>query len=411
MNLRTILFPFTLLLMSCSREFTPVQPILPPAMVRPLSWQEQKLVTNSNDFGFKVFQQILLQEESTNTFISPLSIALALAMAYNGAAEETEVAMRTTLGFDGLSRDDLNRSFLSLCELLINLDPKVIFEIANSFWYRQEVPIETAFISRNQQYYHAEINPLNFSDPTAIHTINQWVNHKTHGKIPTIIDRINPLDIMYLINAIYFKGTWTFQFDPKDTHKDYFYPQPNQAKVCDMMIQTNDFLYYEDEQWQVVDLPYGGGYFAATFILPKTNELSLFQKIDAAFWSQLQRKWTFSKGTIIMPKFKTEYKITLNRILQNLGMEIAFDPFRANFSEACKSVSLYISEVLHKTFLQMEEEGTEAAAVTAVTLGTTSAGGNQGFIMILNRPFVIIIHDRQSHSILFIGTIHKPVWS
>jgi len=402
---------FTLFSASCTREWSPleVKNQNPP---RAVTTQETTLVTGANSFGFDLFQQVISGQRDGNVFISPLSAALALAMTYNGAAGETEAAMRETLGFAGLSREDLNVSFQSLIELLLSLDDRVLLDIAQSIWYRTGLPVETDFIVRNQTYYDALVRSLDFSSPAAVLTINDWVAQKTHQRIPEIIQEIDPLTMMILINAVYFKGDWTYQFDPKSTREDWFNIDDSQRIKVDMMAQDNDFEYFATDQFQAVDLPYGDGHFALTILLPRSNDLSaLLQQFNAENWGAWQDRFASTEGTLRMPKFKLNYEVHLIPMLSAMGMAIAFDPHRADFSGICPTMPLSITDVLQKTFLQVDEKGTEAAAVTVVVVGATSIGGPGRFYMEVNHPFLIVLHDRHSHSILFAGRIDHPAWN
>ena len=182
--------------------------------VRELTDFEKRLVEADNTFGFKLFKEINKQDVNKNLFISPLSVSMALGMTLNGANNETQEAMENTLEFHNMTTDDINQSYKSLIQLLRNLDSKVIFQIANSIWYRQGMVFEQAFIDRNKSYFDAVVRALDFNDPGSADIINAWVDDNTHGKITEIVDKpIDPLTVMFLINAIYFKGTWTYEFD------------------------------------------------------------------------------------------------------------------------------------------------------------------------------------------------------
>jgi serine protease inhibitor len=245
----------------------PYKPVI--GLPRDLTPAESQLITSDNAFGFKLFRAINDAEAEKNVFISPLSVSMALGMTYNGAAGETEAAMRDVLELGGMSLTAINESYQSLIKLLTGLDPKVVFQIANSIWYKQELPFEKDFLDINSKYFDAEVAGLDFSDLKSVDTINDWVDDKTRGKIERILDEINPLAVMFLINAIYFKGTWTYEFDKNETKNDQFTLMDGSTVPCRMMKQEGDFLYYATEDFQAIDLPYGEEEFSMTVILPR----------------------------------------------------------------------------------------------------------------------------------------------
>ena len=396
--------------LGCSREFTPTGPGKnPPA--RPLTTQEKILAQSSNTFGWNLFQNLSREEGLKNSFISPLSVTLALAMAYNGAGGETETAMRTTLGFPDLSRAEMNTALSGLAELLTSLDNRVQFRIANSIWYRQELQIETSFVESNQLYYQATIQPLDFNSAEAIVTVNAWASQNTNGRIPRVIDRIDPDLMMLLLNAIYFKGDWADKFDADETQEEPFILADSTQTTCLMMRQSATMAYFENELFQAVDLPYGDGNFSLAVFLPKTDLADLTQHLNASSWQEWHARFFQQKGTLMLPKFRLSYETALNQTLKSMGMAVAFDDQHADFSGISRNLKLFISYVKHCSFLQLDEEGTEAAAVTVVGVGTTSIGEPTGFLMQVNRPFLMIIHDHHSETALFIGRIFHPEWS
>jgi serpin B len=380
---------------------------IPP---RPLTSTEKILVASDNSFGFKLFASINAGETGKSVFISPLSVSMALGMTLNGANGSTRDAMVQTLEFSGMSQTEINASYKSLIDLLTHLDPKVKFQIANSIWHRPELNVEQAFKDVNRQSFNAEVNSINFNDAGAARTINDWVDKNTNGKIKAIVPDPIPAEmVMYLINAIYFKGTWTYKFDPNLTHDDLFTLVNGSTTSCKMMSQKITANYFAETGMQAVELPYGDSGFSMTILLPSAGK-----NIDEFAAQLTQQQWTtwsgkFSKveGDIFLPKFTFEYDKTLNDMLKSMGMTVAFSRQDANFTNIDKRGGLYISEVRHKTFVQVDEEGTEAAAVTSVGVGATSVGGNT-FRMKVDHPFVFLIRDNSSGTILFIGKIVEP---
>jgi serine protease inhibitor len=378
---------------------------------RPLTSLEKSLVASDNAFGFSLLTAVNRDETGRNLFVSPVSVSMALGMTMNGARGTTKDAMAQALEFNGLSQTDINSSYKSLIALLTNIDPKVTFQIANSIWHRPELNVEQSFKDVNKTFFDAEINSLNFSNPTAAKTINGWVDQNTHGKIKEIVpDPIADNLVMFLINAMYFKGTWTYRFDSTKTQNDFFTAADGTRKSCRMMVQGGTFSYFADDQLQAIDMPYGSAGFSATVLLPKTgtNIESFTSGLTQQQWNTLIGHLVRKKGEIQIPKFKLEYKKKLNDMLIAMGMGIAFKPDEADFRDIDKRGNLFISEVMHKTFVQVDEEGTEAAAVTSVGVGTTSVGPSDTFFMRVDRPFLFVIREHQSGTILFIGKIVDP---
>jgi serpin B len=335
---------------------------------------------------------------------------MALGMTMNGADSSTYAAMRQTLGFEGLSEEEINEAYKSLITLLMQADPKVIFEIANSIWYRDQFTINPLFIETNRAYFDATILPKNFNDPATVKAINDWVSDKTHGKITEIIDEIDPMTLMFLINAIYFKGTWQYEFEEDKTVEAPFYLIDGQTNTCQLMQIEGDFNYYADETVQIIDLPYGDGNFSMTVSLPYTtkNPEEFIAGLDLLKWQNYIEKLDTTNVFLELPKFKLEYKLTLNAVLKKLGMGVAFEAGQADFSRIVDDVDLFISKVLHKTFVQVDEEGTEAAAVTVVQVSYTSIEPPARPAMRVDRPFMFVLRERQSDTILFMGKILNP---
>ena len=376
--------------------------------MRELTTSEKQIVTSADNFTLKVFKNIAGYESGKNVFISPLSISMALGMTLNGADGSTYEAMRNTLSLSGITQQEINESYQSLTQLLTKIDSKVIMQIANSIWYRNTIPVKPDFIETNKKYFKAVINPMNFSDPATVNTINNWVKESTNGKIDKIVEQIDPQTIMYLINAIYFKGTWQYQFDKSKTMDDYFKKGSGELVQCRMMNLETDFYTSSNDTFTILDLPYGKGNFSMTILLPaKDKDLKdVINTLTNATWNSSINNLNKMKKQLYMPKFKMEYKIKLNETLKALGMELAFDPYNANFKKIYEGVgNAYISEVDHKTFVDVNEEGTEAAAVTSVTVGVTSIPDN---VIRLDRPFIFIIREKNSNCILFIGKLEDP---
>jgi serine protease inhibitor len=377
-----------------------------------LTKKSLELIASDNLFGLDFFQKVIAGDNSDNILVSPLSVALALGMTYNGAGGMTKDAMKEALKLGGMTDEEINISYKSIIDQLLKLDPKVILNIANSIWYKLNFPVQNEFIDLNKEYYYAEVNELDFAAPDAKDIINGWVNEKTKGLIPSIIDNIPQEAVMYLINAIYFKGIWMYEFDPDDTREQDFYPENGTTQKVDMMQMEGDLLYTSNDLFDAVSLPYGDGQFNMFILLPKPGNTT--GDIVAELSNDNWNTWINSLGTqkvvVKLPKFKFEFFRLLNDDLTDMGMGVAFDQDNADFSGINPERELYISRVLHKTFIDVNEEGTEAAAVTAVEIGETSYNPDEPIVRYFtaDHPFLFAIRENSSGTILFMGRVNLP---
>lgn len=373
---------------------------------------DSRLVSANTRFALRLYNEVLKHNSGKNVFISGPSVAIALAMTYNGADAETKQAMARALEIHGVSAEEANQAFRDLNAALANPDPKVQLQIANSLWGRQGVNFKPDFIQRTRDYYNAEVTELNFNDPSAPQRINSWVSDKTKGKIDKIIDQISPDAILFLINAIYFKGKWSDEFEKAKTKDDTFTLADGREKKHPMMNQSGEYKYFARESFQAVSLPYGGKRVSMYVFLPsKGATLAEFHKsLTPENWESWMKEFVQTPGDIALPRFKTEFEAELNDALKALGMGVAFDPSRANFSRMAQMAeNIYISKVKHKTFVEVNEEGTEAAAVTSTEMRTTSVQmPRERFRMTVDRPFFFAIRDNQTGAVLFMGSILDP---
>ncbi len=369
-----------------------------------------ELVPTINDFGFRIFPVLAQSPVKDNVFISPYSIATALKMTYNGAGTETREAMARCLGISEIPVAQLNAGEQMLAERLMNIDPKVELIIANSLWARKEITFNRKFLDVNRNFYRAEITALEFEDPNTADKINNWVKNKTRGKINKIVDRIKPEAVLFLINAIYFKGKWQNQFDQQDTRDDDFYLTDGMRQQVKMMRQSARFNYLETDDFQAVELPYGNGRTSMFIFLPReTVGLDGFLKrLTLDNWQVWLSLFVSREGELLLPRFKMEYKTSLNDALTQLGMGIAFDLERADFSLMGTGQRRFaIGDVKHKSFVEVNEEGTEAAAVTSVEMVLAAVPQNR-FRMVVNRPFFFLIRDNEMGTVLFLGAVVNP---
>ncbi len=383
--------------------------ILPDPKPINLTEKAQALVSADNRFGLELFKK--LTDTATaehNIIISPLSVSQALSMTYNGAAGDTKTAFDNTLHFENMTLDDVNISSGELISALLTVDPKVTINIANSIWYKNGFEVKNDFVQRNKTYYNAQIRALDFSSGQSVNTINNWVSENTKGHITKIVEQLNPLDRMLLINAIYFKGNWRNMFHKDETASKPFYLENGQTVYVDMMHTTGKYSYYENNLLEVLEMPYGRGNYSMAVLLPKSGYKvkDIIDTLSAESWQQWQyESYGVNDVPLYFPKFKFAYEQSLVNTLKALGMEIAFGD-NADFSGINDKEPLKISNVLHKAYIKVDEEGTEAAAVTSVTVGTTSVGPGEPFNV--DHPFVFIIKEKYTKAILFAGVVANP---
>jgi serpin B len=372
---------------------------------------EKSLVEANTRFAFKLFAQLAQQERGKNIFISPTSVFLALAMVYNGAAGETQRGMTDALGLTGLSLDTVNRTGAELLRSLRSIDPQVRLVVANSLWGRQGITFDREFLRRCHEFYAAEIETLDFADPRALAAINGWVRKHTNGKIEKILDQINRDILLVLLNAIYFKGDWQTAFDERLTSDQPFMLTNDGRKMVPMMRRSGTWSFFSDGLLAGISMPYGSGRLQMDLFLPDDQDSleSLLGRLNVTNWSSWLSRFRRADGTLMMPRFKLEYETQLNHVLVALGMERAFDGRRADFSGISQTGPLVIDEVKHKSYVEVNEEGTEAAAVTAVGVRVTGlVMQERRFTMVVDHPFFFTIRDNQSGVILFMGAIVEP---
>jgi len=378
---------------------------------RALSSGEQALIGASNVFGFNLLRELDRTRADANIVMSPLSASMALGMTMNGASGQTFDEMRSTLGFGTPPSAEINASYRSLIDMLRALDRTVDVRIANAIWYRDGFPFETSFLDESKQFFDAKVAPLDFAAAGAVPTINDWVKASTNGKIANIVDGPIPADVvMYLINAIYFNGSWTTRFDKSLTKPDQFTTFDGSTAPIAMMRRTDTTRVAETADAQVVELPYGGDAFAMTIILPKPGGSigGLIASLSSDTWDATVAAATPQEIELYMPKFSLSWEALLNDPLQSLGMRLAFQGDVADFTRMSRAAGnrLYISKVKQKSFVDVHEEGTEAAAATSVEISVTCTCGPR--VIRIDRPFVFAIRERLSGTILFLGKIVRP---
>lgn len=362
------------------------------------------------DFSFDFFKALQTETPAgDNLFVSPLSLHIALGMLVNGATNTTKTEILKALKAEGVSLEDLNSSYKKLLDELPKADPKVKLALANAIWYKNDFPVEPAFLSAMKNHFNAQVTGLPFS-PSDVAIINKWASDNTNAKITKVLERLDPDLVMLLMNALYFKGDWTTKFDSKKTLDDNFYLEKGGTSTVKMMNQTDTFHYASLADYDALQLPYGNGQFRATLLLPKNTQTigSLMNNFSIEKWNVLQNSLHSTNVIVGLPKFKLEQKFKLNGTLQKMGMVQAFDPVKAELKGINKTAPLYVSFVQQDTYVAVDEVGTEAAAVTTVGVGLTSAGPGNTPSFICNRPFAFIISEATSNTILFMGRIMSP---
>ena len=376
-----------------------------------LHLKSAEIIEADKAFGFELFCEVYSLSEEDNLMISPLSVSYALGMTYNGAAGTTLEAFRDVLHFNDLTNQEVNESYKDLMGQLVTLDNQVEFSIANSIWYRLGFEVLSEFISTNQEYFDAAVEEIDFSDPQTVEIINQWIEDKTNHMIKDMLDFI-PVDaVMYLINAIYFNAQWKYEFDKNETHEDNFMLADGSRHLTDFMIVNSDFYYTSNEDFRAVELPYGDSAFSMVVMLPSGEKTvsDLVANLDVEHWDSWFENSGMTNVQVELPKFKYGFKSLLNDPLSNLGLGVAFTD-AADFTRISPLGGLFISRVIHQTFIDVQEEGTEAAAATIVEISYTSAGGGP-LIFKVNKPFLYLIKENSTGAIIFIGKVGKPDYS
>ncbi len=364
-----------------------------------------------NEFALELTVQLGRQDAGQNVFLSPANVAIALAMTANGARGETLRSMLSALNLNTLDLETVNSNFAALQALLVRDEPGATIAIANALWARAGIAFNADFLQRTQGFYDARIEALDFDQPDAPKTINEWVRRQTNDKIPAVVERIPEEIILLLMSAIYFNGKWETPFNPEFTQDRPFYLPNGTTKELPTMYRSDDFEYLKGDGFQAVRLPYAGGGVRTVIILPDADRTlaQLTDQLSIENWESWREQFSVKEGQLYLPRFTTRYDKQLNQALSAMGMTEAFDDGRADFS-GMRPVppALFISQVRHVAYVDVNEAGTEAAAVTSVEMGITSAMPTETFLMQVDRPFFFAIEETSTGSILFTGLITEP---
>lgn len=384
---------------------TPFEP------VRPFTTAEQQVAAASTGFGLELLREVNAAETAKpNLIISPLSASLALGMTENGADGTTLEAMRRTLGFGDLSQAEVNAAYRGLIAQLRARDPKVEFTLANSVWYKQGFPVLPSFIDTVRQAFGAEIRALDFSDPASPAVISGWAEQQTNGRIKDLVKQIAPDEVMFLVNAVYFKAPWSAPFLKDMTRNAPFTRLDGSAVSVPTMSADDDYRVLLSGDVHAVELLYGDSAFSMVLLAPAPGQPldRALARLEPQRWSALLDSMRVGRVMLFLPKFTFDYEKRLNDALTRMGMGIAFDQDRANFGRIADLTTLwgnlYISRVDQKAFITLDEYGTEAAAATSVGIGLTSLPPTIRF----DRPFLFVMRERSSGAILFAGRVGDP---
>jgi serine protease inhibitor len=373
---------------------------------------DPSLVSANTGFAVRLLRELQSSQRGSNVFISPLSVSVALTMAYDGAGTTTKDAIAQTLGIEGMSDEEINAGYLNLLGSLTKADESVALRIGDSVWIKDSFApsVKKTFTDALSKYYLSEVYTSPFDGKT-VTDVNSWVSKATNGKITKMVDNIDSGTVMFLINAIYFKGDWVDKFEESQTHKADFTTTDGSTVQVDMMAREGSYAFYDGENVKIARIPYGRDKIAMYVFLPAEGS-SLEEFISGLTGDSLNNYFSqlfVNKLDLQMPKLKLEYgKVDLKDALTSMGMGVAFDHGAADFG-GIADVSpdrLYIQFVDHKAVVEVNEQGTEAAAVTNVGIGVTSAPVTTPFVV--DRPYMFVIRDDRSGSILFSGLISDP---
>ena len=372
-----------------------------------------------NGFGFHLLNAVQNTTPQTNVVLSPVSAALDLSMVLNGADGKTRQEMFTALSLDGAELDAVNTANAQLMKVLRTPSQNITLSIADSLWVdSRRATLRPEYAQRLQTSYEAEIADLDFGHSSALSRINGWASRETHEKIPKIVDRLDPADILLLLNAVYFKGQWQHQFDKAQTQQRDFALADGTSKQVWRMAQSGRFEYFETPDVQAIRLPFGNGDLVMDVLLPaKSSSLEALEtELTPELWAVWRSHYTARQGSVELPRFELKSRYRLNAPLQTLGMRRAFDSHAAELTgmfepvgDRARAKPFFISVVLQSTYWKVDEEGSEAAAVTSIGVRAAAMTRPEPpFRMIVDRPYLCTIEDRRSGVLLFVGAIYDP---
>lgn len=356
----------------------------------------------SDAFALDLYARMADSQPGQNGAISPLSASLALSLLCTGAQGQTADEITEALGFD-CSASEVSSFYSGLMTQLLKADPSTTLETANSIWAGRTAGLKRNFIRSSRKYFDAQIRNVDFESPGTTGQINSWCSDKTHGRIPSIIDKVDPKTVVAMINALYFDGRWRNGFD--ESHPGTFRCADGGTTQAEMMTNTVSCRYSEDELFRMVELEYGNGAFVMDIILGADDNPENFGQavscLTASEWENLSSGLHTGRVHVELPSFRMECEYDLIPYLRALGIERAFSA-GADFSGISK-MPLHVSQTIQKTFIDVNRKGTEAAAVTYIGIKLTSAGPADTVRFVADRPFIFILREVGTGAILFIG--------
>lgn len=376
----------------------------PPA--RAATGGSARLTKANNGFGFRLLRRIVGREAAGNAFISPASLGLGLEMAYDGSRGKTQQAMAGTLGLGRMTPAEVRTQAASLLTALSSGDGKVRLAVADALWARAGVRFRQRFVQEMARSFGARVTTADFNSPATIEAINSWVSCATRGTIGRIVDSFSRDEVMLLLNALYFRGDWSTPFPSANTRPGTFSVASGGTVNVPMMANTAAFAYSEGAGYQAIALPYGDGRFSMKIVLPRpgVTAATLLGRLTPATWQSWTGSMTTTEVALKVPRFTIRNDRLLNGDLSAMGMAVAFHR-GANFTGICERCLL--SRVIHKTYLQVDEKGTTASAVTGIVVGITAVPANRA-VMTVDRPFILGLEDRQTGTLLFAGVVNDP---
>lgn len=373
---------------------------------------DDKIAASINEIGIDVLKDVSQDSNEDNVIISPLSLSVVLALLSNGAEKDTKKEIEALINPHGLTTDQLNNQYSLILNIINSLgyeeDNKraMLAHIANSMWISRNFPLEEKFVEDGNMYYDTEIYDVNFSSRKTISEINKWIRDKTNGRIDNYLESIEPETVMYIFNSLYFNGKWQNKFNKKNTKKESFYLKDDSKVKVDMMNAERQMLCYEDEEITAGRLSYYG--CSMEIVIPKGN---IDEYISNLNYSELEDKlkgFEYIKAKIKLPKFQYEAKYSLNETLKMMGVNKAFDNEEADFEGITKQDILYVDDVSQKCFISVDEEGTEAAALTSVAICGSGMPPEKNIELYADRPFIYFIKHNGTGAIMFAGVVYKP---
>lgn len=375
-----------------------------------LTRAEQEMTDLGTDFAFRFFRQVCETETAKpNLFVSPLSASLCLSMITNGAAGNTMTEMKDVLGFSDYSVEDMNSYNQKLVSALLDLDNTTRLGIANSIWIKQGFGVYDTFVDVNKKMYDAQVQELDFALPNAKDIINRWCAEKTNNCITEVLKEIPEDARLYLLNALYFKGIWKVQFKKSNTVAEPFNNLDGSESTVQMMnLFEEHFNYTENDYFSIAEFPYGNEAFSMVVLLPAEGKSldECLPQLTKGNWQGWSDNMLRANLNVKLPRFKLEYDKDLIKDMKAMGMKDAFDGRAADFSKM-SDADLVIGLLQQFTYVNVDEEGTEAAAVTVGGMLVTSPAPSAVRPFYVNRPFAFMIKEKSTGTILFMGKVTK----